>query len=122
MENLNDTMESTSGSDSDPLKLAEKERLRSSTTENFLSDIDLETMTDKQEEGGDVAPPNTEEPAVEHVDENSDLKIFAKTEFIYDGFGEEQPVLGTSMSINGFSEVMEAKLIDGRLLTFAAEM
>ena len=44
-----------------------------------------------------------------------------KTEFIYDGFGEEQPVLGTSMSINGFSEVMEAKLIDGRLLTFAVK-
>ena len=30
-------------------------------------------------------------------------------------------MLGTSMSINGFSEVMEAKLIDGRLLTFAVK-
>ena len=119
IENLNESMESTSGSDSDPLKLAEKERLRSSTAENFLSDIDLDTTADKREEGGDVAPPNTEEPAVEHVDENSDLKIFAKTEFIYDGFGEEQPVLGTS--INGFSDVMEAELIDGRLLTFAVK-
>ena len=78
----------------------------------------METTADKQEEGGDVAPP-TEEPAVEHVDENSDLKVFAKTEFIYDGFGEEQPVLGTS--INGFSDVMEAKMIDGRLLTFAVK-
>ena len=42
-----------------------------------------------------------------------------KTEFIYDGFGEEQPVLG--MSINGFSDVMEAKLIDGRILSFAVK-
>ena len=105
--------EFSSDSDSNPLKISDKERLRSSTAASFLSDIDLET-SDKQEEGG-LTLPISEGPVEKHVEEDTGLKVFAKTEFIFNGFGEEHPKLKV---INDLSRLMEAKFIDGRVLRF----
>ena len=95
-ENLNDSSGS-SGSDSNPLKLTDKdkERLRSSTAGNFLSDIDLD-LTEKELQDGDIPLPASKDRVEDEDDEDDDDIIgrtsFAKTEFAFK-YSDEKPVI-----------------------------
>ena len=104
-ENLNDSSGS-SGSDSNPLKLTdkEKERLRSSTAGNFLSDMDLD-LTNKQQQDDETSLP-TSEDQVEDDDDDDILgrTSFAKTEFSFK-YSDEKPVIK-------FRKIIKARFID----------
>ena len=111
-ENLNDSSGS-SGSDSNPLKLTdkEKERLRSSTAGNFLSDMDLD-LTNKQQQDDETSLPTSEDQVEDddddyiHEDDGGmhGRASFEKTEFSFK-YSDEKPVIK-------FRKIIKARFID----------
>ena len=94
-EDLNDFSVS-SGSDSNPLKLTDKdkERLRSSTAGNFLSDIDLDS-TEKELQDGDISLPASKDQVEDEEDDEDDnimRKSYAKTDFAFK-YSDEKPAI-----------------------------
>ena len=92
----------SSGSDSNPLKLTDKdkERLRSSTAGNFLSDIDLDS-TEKELQDGDISLPASKDQVEDEEDDEDDnimRKSYAKTDFAFK-YSDEKPAIETGKQI-----------------------